>query len=185
MLIAIQDVVQEFRVATNNISPEYGRFGGGVVNMATKSGTNEFHGSAYEYFRNKVLNANDFFAKMGGQERVAFNQNQYGVTLADRCGRTGHFSTSAGSNSAQSSVKPRFLICRPLKCALAISALNWWPTGAINPCTGQPVLKGQIFDPLTTRTVGGQTCRDRFQQQASANRINFTADAMANKVKDQ
>src|SRR5512146_1034558 len=60
-LIPSQDIVQEFRVATNNVSAEYGSYAGGVVNLTTKSGTNTFHGSAYEYLRNKVLNANDYF----------------------------------------------------------------------------------------------------------------------------
>ena len=52
-LVPTQDAIQEFRVASNSVSPEFGRFGGGVVNMTTKSGTNAFHGSAYGYVRNK------------------------------------------------------------------------------------------------------------------------------------
>jgi hypothetical protein len=57
-LVPSQDSIQEFRVETNNISPEYGRYYGGVINFSTKSGANEFHGTAYEYFRNTVLDAN-------------------------------------------------------------------------------------------------------------------------------
>jgi hypothetical protein len=64
-LVPTQDVVQEFQVATNNVSPEFGRFAGGVINMATKSGTNDFHGTAYEYYRNAALNANLYFNKHG------------------------------------------------------------------------------------------------------------------------
>jgi hypothetical protein len=56
------DAVSEFRIQTSNNTAEYGRYTGGVMNMASRSGTNEFHGSAYEYFRNKVLNATNFFA---------------------------------------------------------------------------------------------------------------------------
>jgi hypothetical protein len=56
------------------------------VNVSTKSGTNQFHGSAFEFFRNTVLNSNDFFLKQaqaasGGNERAAFDQNQFGATL--------------------------------------------------------------------------------------------------------
>lgn len=80
-LIPTQDSLQEFKVATNNLSPEYGRFAGGVVNFTTKSGTNELHGTAYEFLRNKNLNANDFFNNRGGVERPAFTQNQFGVNL--------------------------------------------------------------------------------------------------------
>lgn len=80
-LVPTQDAVQEFRVQTNNLGPEFGRFAGGVVNMVTKSGTNSFHGSAYEFLRNKVLNANTFFNNKAGVTRPAFSQNQYGANV--------------------------------------------------------------------------------------------------------
>ena len=85
-LIPSQDVVQEFRVATNNVSAEYGNYAGGVINLTTKSGTNAFHGSAYEYLRNKVLNANDYFTNHSGPggtplPRPPLVQNQFGATL--------------------------------------------------------------------------------------------------------
>ena len=80
-LIPSQDVVQEFRVATNNVSAEYGSYAGGVINMTTKSGNNIFHGSAYEYLRNKVLNANDFFTNLAKKPRPPLVQNQFGATL--------------------------------------------------------------------------------------------------------
>jgi hypothetical protein len=80
-LVVTQDAIQEFRVASNSVSSEFGRFGGGVVNLATKSGTNEIHGSAYEYLRNKAFNANTFDNNMQGRARPKWNQNQYGVTL--------------------------------------------------------------------------------------------------------
>ena len=80
-LIPTQDSLQEFKVATNNLSPEYGRFAGGVVNFTTKSGTNELHGSAWEFLRNKVLNANTFFNNEAGIARPAFTQNQFGFNV--------------------------------------------------------------------------------------------------------
>jgi Carboxypeptidase regulatory-like domain len=80
-LIPTQDSLQEFKVATNNLSPEYGRFAGGVVNFTTKSGTNELHGSAYEFLRNRELNANTFFNNLNGTPRPAFTQNQFGANL--------------------------------------------------------------------------------------------------------
>jgi hypothetical protein len=80
-LVPTQDSIQEFRVQTNNLGPEFGRLAGGAVNLTTKSGTNDFHGSAYEFFRNRVLNANTFFNNKNGVQRPAFSQNQYGANL--------------------------------------------------------------------------------------------------------
>jgi len=80
-LVPSQDSIQEFRVETNNVTPEYGRFAGGVINLSTKSGTNAFHGTLYEYIRNKVLNANNFFNNRAGLPTPAFTQNQYGAAL--------------------------------------------------------------------------------------------------------
>jgi hypothetical protein len=71
------DSVEEFRVITNTFDAEYGRNSGAVVNVITKSGTNGFHGDIYEYFRNKVLNAQGYFNTVKPQ----FNQNQFGGTF--------------------------------------------------------------------------------------------------------
>jgi hypothetical protein len=84
IIIPTQDSVGEFKVQYNNLGAEWGKFSGGVVNLSTKSGSNGFHGSAYEYFRNKVLNANEYFNKQTelstGQPNEAppWTQNQYG-----------------------------------------------------------------------------------------------------------
>jgi hypothetical protein len=80
VMVPSPDAISEFRVQTNSNSAEFGRYAGGVINVTSKSGTNEFHGSAYEFFRNKVLNANTFFANANGTGKPAFTQNQYGVT---------------------------------------------------------------------------------------------------------
>jgi len=77
-LVPTQDAIQEFRVQTNNLSAEFGRFTGGVINLTSKSGTNLYHGSAYEFLRNKVLNANTFFNNRSHIGRPAFTQNQFG-----------------------------------------------------------------------------------------------------------
>jgi hypothetical protein len=81
VLVPSQDAVSEFRVQTSNNSAEYGRYTGGVINMASRSGSNEFHGAAYEYLRNRVLNANGFFANRTGAGKGAFVQNQFGANL--------------------------------------------------------------------------------------------------------
>ena len=71
------DSIEEFRVITNTFDAEYGRNSGAVVNVITKSGTNNFHGNLYEYFRNTVLNAQGYFNTVKPQ----FNQNQFGGTF--------------------------------------------------------------------------------------------------------
>ncbi|MDX1983697.1 MAG: TonB-dependent receptor, partial [Bryobacteraceae bacterium] len=75
------DVVQEFKVETNNFSAEYGRAAGGVFNVVTRSGTNDLHFSLYEFFRNDKLNANDFFANASGKQRPPFKFNQFGGVI--------------------------------------------------------------------------------------------------------
>jgi len=71
------DSIQEFRVLTNNFDPEYGNYNGGMVNVVTKSGSNAFHGDAFEFLRNTNLDARNFFDATRG----AFEQNQFGGTL--------------------------------------------------------------------------------------------------------
>jgi len=71
------DAIAEFRVLTNTFDAEYGRNSGAVVNVVTKSGTNDFHGSTYEFFRNNALNAKGFF----DTTKLAYLQNQFGATL--------------------------------------------------------------------------------------------------------
>ncbi len=75
------DAVQEFKVETNNFSAEYGRAAGGVFNVVSRSGTNDVHFSLYEFLRNDKLNANDWFANLGGKARPPFKFNQFGGTF--------------------------------------------------------------------------------------------------------
>lgn len=71
------DAIQEFSVLTSNYSAEYGKTSGGVVNAITRSGTNEFHGSAYEFLRNSALDARNYF-EAAGTPKAAFKRNQFG-----------------------------------------------------------------------------------------------------------
>lgn len=75
------DSTQEFKVQSNAYSAEYGRTGGGVVNIVTKSGTNEFRGTAYEFLRNSVLDSNNFFNNMNHVPLASFKRNQFGGTI--------------------------------------------------------------------------------------------------------
>jgi len=86
-LVPTQDSISEFKVQDNNLGPDWGKFAGGVINMSTKSGTNTWHGEGYEYLRNKVLNANEFFNKQSEVDAgtpnkpVPFTQNQFGAAV--------------------------------------------------------------------------------------------------------
>jgi len=98
-LVMTQDAVQEFNVASNNMTADYGRNGGAVVSMASKGGTNSFHGSVYEYIRNSFFNSNEFFNKQAeaaeagagvkdpitgnliSNKPLQWNQDQYGVVF--------------------------------------------------------------------------------------------------------
>ena len=75
------DAIAEFRLLASNYTAEYGRNGGGIISEVIKSGSNQIHGSAFEFFRNRVLDANDFFNIPQGIPRLDLKRNQYGGTL--------------------------------------------------------------------------------------------------------
>ncbi len=78
------DAVQEFRVLTSPYAPEYGRTSGGVVSFGLRSGTNDWHGSAHEFLRNSILDANGFNANRAGRPRQKLQRNQFGGTFSGR-----------------------------------------------------------------------------------------------------
>ena len=79
------DAIQEFNLITSNAPAEFGNFQGGIVNASIKSGTNQFHGDAWEFFRNDVLNANQWENKFNGPgnflPRAALRWNMFGGTV--------------------------------------------------------------------------------------------------------
>ncbi|MCU1317008.1 MAG: TonB-dependent receptor [Candidatus Acidoferrum typicum] len=75
------DALQEFMVQTRTYSAEFGTAAGGVINVSTKSGTNQFHGDVWEFLRNDKLDANNYFNNLNGVKRGHFTQNQYGGTV--------------------------------------------------------------------------------------------------------
>lgn len=76
------DALVEFKVQSNSLSAEFGRFGGGVLNVTTKSGANDFHGSLFEFLRNSALDANDFFNNRAGSKKPPFRMNQFGGSFS-------------------------------------------------------------------------------------------------------
>jgi hypothetical protein len=75
------DATQEFKVQTSNYSAQFGNAGGGIINVLYKSGTNDLHGSVYDYFRNSYLDANNFFSNRAGVPLPSFKRNQFGFSL--------------------------------------------------------------------------------------------------------
>jgi hypothetical protein len=75
------DTIQEFKVQTGNYDATYGRGTGANVDVVSKTGSNRFHGKVWEFLRNDILNANDYFAKLAEQPRAVLKQNQFGAAL--------------------------------------------------------------------------------------------------------
>src|SRR6266852_3021330 len=72
------DSTQEFRIQTSSFAPEFGRTPGGQISIVTRSGTDSFHGTLFEYFRNSVLDANDWFANYNHLPKPEERQNDFG-----------------------------------------------------------------------------------------------------------
>ena len=169
-VIPTQDAIEEFKVQTNNLGPEYGRFAGGVINLSTRSGTNSFHGSAYEFLRNKKLNANGFFDNASGLARPPFTQNQFGANVGGPAikDKLFFFSSYEGFRQRKGNV-----------------FLGWVPTAAerggdfsqLGSTNTTAVLP--IYDPTTSTNCisTNPTCRTAFPGNKITN-INSTAQAL-------
>jgi len=86
-----EDAVKEFQVNSNSYSAEYGRAGGAVINVVTKSGTNDFRGSAFYYYRDKDLNANNYINEINNRAKSPYHFDQYGLTAGGPLVKDKHF----------------------------------------------------------------------------------------------
>lgn len=86
-----QDAVKEFQVNSSSYSAEYGRAAGAVINVVTKSGTNEFHGSAFDFYRDKDLNANNYINEINKRPKSPYHFDQYGASLGGPIVKDKHF----------------------------------------------------------------------------------------------
>lgn len=154
----IVDAIQEFKVETNSPPAEFGRFNGGVINLTTKSGTNDFHGSLFEFFRNEVLNARNLFAPAtaANPNKPVFRRNQYGFVLGGPIikDKTFFFADYQGTRQLIGRVR-----ISTVPTLLQRQAIFTELVGGVAP---------KLFDPATTRPKpGGGFTRDPF----SGNRI--------------
>jgi hypothetical protein len=145
------DAIQEFKVQTNITAAEFGTGAGANVNVVTKSGTNEFHGSAYEFHRNQHLSSQDYFSEKANQTIPVFRQNQFGGTIGGPIKKNDTF-FFFGYEATKYGRGQSILTQIPTPAMLG-GDLSHNYAGEVAP---------QIFDPATTRTVNGQLVRDPF-----------------------
>jgi carboxypeptidase family protein len=147
------DAVQEFRVQTNNYSAEYGRFASGVINVLTKSGSNQFHGSVFEFVRNTVFNASDWGSTL---PKAPFHRSQFGGTIGGpiRRDKTFFFFSYSGLRQSTNAL---------LTGAVVSSALE--RTGDFSQSANKPIdpATGNVF---TCNGVVGVICPNRLDPVA-------------------
>ena len=187
------DALEEFKVLTSGFPAEYGNTTGGVQSYVTKSGTNSFHGTVYDIFRNTALDANTWFndgyaardpANAGLYKRAADTKNEYGLTfggpvwipkLYDGRKKTFFFFSWEQFHQNMGATITQTVPTLAMRAGDFRSTLTNTSLGT-NPCDNQPIYQGEIFDPQTTQTVDGQICRDPFfDNQIAPERISTVA----------
>lgn len=168
------DAIQEFRSQVHISDAEFGMDAGANVNVVTKSGTKEFHGDAWEFYRGRALNAANFFDNYTGSRKAAYIQNQYGATFGGpillpffdgRKNNTHFFGYYEGFHSAQGST---LLISVPTPAELSGNFSDLLTGKQATSSSGQPlfdalgrpIMVGQLYNPYSTRLVNGMLLRD-------------------------
>ena len=193
------EAIQEVAIQTSNFAAEYGQAGGGYFNYTMKSGSNQIHGSGYDYFVNEFLNAGSPFTNAGtanpdkdGQHvRNPIRQNDYGVTFGGPVVipklYNGHdktffffsfeqFRQSAFTSNTYSIVPTAAQRVGDFSAALSSTCNGPDPAG-------QPVCRNEIFDPNTNRTVNGSVVRSPFpNNMIPASRIDPTSAIVQNMI---
>ncbi len=163
------DAIQEFKIETNNYSAESGRSAAAVLNATLKSGSNAFHGAAWEFLRNDKLDAANFFENAGGLKKGEYRQNQFGATLGGpiRRDKTFFFMDYEGTRIRQAnpytSTVPTALERSSGYTNLsellsqgpppASCMQNSSQSGCVMDVLGRGYTLGQVFDPSTTRPI--------------------------------
>jgi hypothetical protein len=183
------DAVQEFTILQSGYPAQYGRTTGGIINFGTLSGTNQFHGKVYDLYHNTALNANSWWNNLQAAadptnastfKRSVDMKNEYGFTVGgpvllphvyDGRNRTFFFYSWAQYRQNLGSVKTSTV---PTAANLSgdFSATLTSNVIATNPCNGESIYEGEIFDPTTTTNVGGVYCRTPFNYNGQLNHIN-------------
>jgi hypothetical protein len=165
------DGTQEFKVQSNSYGPEFGRSGGGVINVVTKGGTNSLHGSAFEFFRNDRLRANNFFANARNQPRGIFHFNMFGASAGGRIVKDKTFFFAEYQGHRESNALGGRSVTLPTM------AQRRGDFSAVLNSRGQMVT---IYDPFTTTAGNGGFTRLPFPgNQIPQSRIDPAAAKMA------
>ena len=143
------DAIAEFKVVTNNNAAEYGYRMGGKVLVSTRSGTNQLHGSAYEFLRNDKLDGTNFFANRSGSKKPTLRQNQFGGTVGGPVirNRTFYFFSFQGTRISRGKS-----FTSTVPGALARSG----------DFSREGVNRDRVFDPASTRGAGADAVRTQF-----------------------
>ncbi len=151
------DAIQEFRVQTNSYNAEYGRFASGVINVLTKSGTNTFHGSVFEFIRNTKFNANDWGSQL---EKPPFRRNQFGATIGGpiKTDKAFFFASYSGLRQTTSSFLSGAVVPTALERSGNFTASGTKPidpaTGLAFTCNGVTnVICPNRIDPVAAKIV--------------------------------
>jgi outer membrane receptor protein involved in Fe transport len=156
------DSMQEFRVVSSGLGAEYGRTTSGVVNVSTKSGTNNFHGSAYEWNRVAALAANDYDSNARGLKKAGFTRNQFGYSFGGPIKKNKlFFFNNTEWTRVRSAINDSNLVPTPEFIALAGTCAGCSADGAntrdyfstygnlATPINGKIYTKGELLDPAT------------------------------------
>ena len=189
----VVDAIEEFRVETNSYSAEYGRSNGGVIMVNHKSGSNDFHGTLFEFFRNEALNARNLFATTGPKPR--FRRNQYGFVLGGPIQRnkTFFFVDWQGTRlqTGTSSGPARFP--RPAQRQGVFSAADLRSRDdtpdrcGISFATAFPnnTIPADRFDPARRARAGPLSAAERVRQRAGGGRQNYLRVGNETTAQDQ
>ena len=177
------DAIQEFNLITQNAPADFGNYMGGVISVSTKSGTNKLHGSAFEFFRNDVLNANEWFRNLDGLPKAKLRWNEFGAAVggaiiknklfffADYQGERFDFPTSASP----------FTVFTAKERTGDFSELLGLPTPVVirNPLTGVPYPGNVItsgLSPAALSIVNSQS----YPTPINGNLVNNAVDLTRN-----
>ncbi len=174
------DATAEFKVQTSIYDAQYGRTGGGVVNVVLKSGTNQFHGALYEYYRDEKLNANTFDANRGGTAKAGLYWNQPGFTLDGPVKIPGLYDGTNKTFFMYNWEQIRSEVPFPQVYTVPSALERAGDFSQSRTADGRPIT---VYDPLTTRLENGQYVRDPFPGNViPAGRIDPVALALLQRV---